>query len=575
MKMRKLWPVMGLALISYGFFFVKVGEKSIWSKDIEGLRAEVVREMVASGDWMIPHLNGEVLITKPPLYYWLAGFFSLLLGEVTEYSTRLPSVVGAFLGLLGTFTIGLRLFNRRVAWLSALILASSPLYIIMARSITIDVTLTWLTTATLGCFVWSGLMTPVSTDTQPINWVSNYSKEVDKYCLWAFAFMGLAVMTKGPIGIMVPMLPVLGYLLIYRSSGQWIADSKQNAESSRRMVENRLLTIYSLLPTLLKGMGIFLLLTLPWFLLIYYKVPEAQKVLYQETLFRYERLSYQSAKPFYFYFIALLGTFAPWSLFLPCGFVTVMEKFKKKTLPPQVIFLFLWFWPGFFIFSLTSTKRDYYLLPLYPAMALFVGWIWDTYTTESVTPWQQKFFSFSVLSIALIILFSAIGFPVFVYYYFPDLLREALMVGFMHLVLGSFIFLLFFKRRFYLAFGGIILTLGVILGSVLTLVLPKVDPYRTRKDFFQEISTIAGSNTLTNYRYNGYDLPFYTKRVVPVIEEPSQLHKLFKSPNKVYVVMEEISFNSFKLEKIKKVLTREWIDPLNPKKIRRMVLISN
>jgi|GEM_PF-2389672 len=573
-----IWPVLCLALISYGFFFVKMGEKSIWNKDIEGLRAEVVREMVASGDWLIPHLNGEILITKPPLYYWLASFCSLLLGEVTEYSTRLPSAIGGFLGLLWTFLIGFYLFNRRIAWMAALILASSPLYIIMARAITIDMTLTWLTTATLGCLVWSGAMDRST---------AGRTKKMERgYLLAAFIFLGLAVMTKGPIGLMVPMFPIFGYLLLYSPR-----NPLQKAKIEKSMAENGQRTARRLRTLIFQGIGLFLLLTLPWAILIYFRVPHVRDVLYRETLFRYELPNYQNAKPFYFYLIALLGTFAPWSLFLPGGLMAAIEKYKKKILPPELVFLGLWFWPSFFIFSITSTKRDYYLLPLYPALALFTAWAWDTYMTEPPSHWLQKLFSFSILGIIGTLFLSAIGVPVFVHRFFPDLLRAVPGVSFICLVLGSFIFLLFFKpgflktrflqetgllsHRLHLVFGGIILAVAVVLGVALTLVLPKLDSYRTRKDFFQRTASLVGSHPLINYRYNGYDLPFYVKRTVPFVEEPSQLHKLLQARSPVYVIMEDTSLDSIKSERVRVVLTYDWIDPLNPRRVKRFLLISN
>jgi 4-amino-4-deoxy-L-arabinose transferase-like glycosyltransferase len=546
---QRLWPILGLAFISYGFFFFKVGERSIWHKDIEGMRAEVVREMVESGEWLIPHLNGEILITKPPVYFWLAGFFSLLFGEVTEYTTSLPSVMGGFLGLIATFFIGLRLFNYPIAWMAALILASSPLYIIMARSINLDMTLTWLTTATIGCFLFG--FTNQEGELKKLPAIPNPQSAI----FWAFAFMGLAVMTKGPIGIMIPLIPILGYRLLY-PPGHWP------------------------LTTMFKGIGIFLLITLPWAIIVYLKVPHVREVIYQETLYRYELPNYQNAKPFYFYFISLLGGFVPWSLFLPVGFLVAIETYKNKDKDPtfffsKIVFLFLWIWPCFFVFILTSTKRDYYLLPLYPALALFIAWIWDRSITHQTSPKQQKFFSFSVVGTTLIFLLSGNGSPIFTYYFFPDLFGIALILSLVQLTLGSCILFLFFKGRFYLAFAGIILVILISWGFWFTVGLPKLDSFRTRKDFFREVASFVGPHTLLNYSYNGYDLQFYVKRIIPIVNDPEALYKLLQSSGPVYAIMESNYLVSLDETKVKVVLVRDWIDPLNPKKIRRLVLISN
>ncbi|HWP48761.1 MAG TPA: glycosyltransferase family 39 protein [Candidatus Limnocylindrales bacterium] len=575
----KLGPVLGFALLSCGFFWFKAGEKSIWAKDIEGMRAEVVREMVTLGDWLIPHLNGEILVTKPPFYFWLAGFCSLLSGEVTEYTLSLPSVIGGFLGLVWTFLIGLQLFNYRIAWLSALILATSPLYILMSRSINLDMTLAWLTTATLGCFLLG---------------FQSQGKSGSRYYLWAFVFMGLATMTKGPVGVMIPGIPILGYLgwrLIWK---QEVAESKSEEDGKKQRVEESLLRKrpFTLCPwrTILIGIGIFLLITLPWAILVYFRVPNLGEILYLETLFRYARPNYQNAKPFYFYFIALLEALAPWSLFLPAGFLAIGEKYKAKSypstsLPSALVFLLLWIWPSFFIFSITSTKRDYYLLPLCPALALLVAWIWDNYLTGQASERQQKLFSFAILSIAGIFLLGPMGILIFVYLFFPDLVKIALVLCLIYAVLSSFLLILFLKSknskthflrfRGSLVFSVIILALAVGWGTWFTVGLPKMDSLRTRKEFFREVASRVGSHRLVNYRYNGYDLQFYVKRIVPIIQEPAQLYELLKSSDSVYIIMEDTHFNSLKLEGFKTILIRDRRDPINPQKVRRMVLISN
>lgn len=570
----KLGPLLGLAFISCGFFWFKVGEKSIWAKDIEGMRAEVVREMVTSGDWLIPHLNGEILVTKPPFYFWLAGFCSLLSGEVTEYTLSLPSVIGGFLGLIWTFLIGFQLFNYRVAWLSALILVTSPLYILMARSINLDMTLAWLTTATLGCFLLG---------------FQSQGQLSNRYYLGAFAFMGLATMTKGPIGVMIPLIPILGYLGWTLSRRQGIVTGEPRGESKRQTTEDHLLQkrpfIHPPWLTILAGIGIFLLITLPWALLVYFKVPNLGEILYLETLFRYERPNYQNAKPFYFYFIALLEL-APWSLFLPGGFLAVVERYKIKSssrtsLSPAIIFLFLWVWPSFFIFSVTSTKRDYYLLPLCPALALWVAWVWDNCLTGQASEGQQKLFSFAILSTASIFLLGPMGVLAFVYFFFPDLVKIALALCLIYAVLSGGIFILFFKSktpplqfRGYLIFSIIILALAVGWGTWFTVGLPKMDSVRTRKVFFQEVATLVGPNRLVNYGYNGYDLQFYAKRIVPTINEPSELYKLLKSSDLVYIILEDTHFNSLKLEGVKTILIRDRRDPIS-QKVSQMILISN
>ena len=114
------WIVLLLIVLSYPLFFHKLGDRDIWSPD-EDEYVQVNREMVYDGHWIYPTANGKPYYIKPPLFNWLGSAFAVLNGEVTEYTSRLPSAIAAAIGLLLVYFIGKMLFGRRAALLAALI----------------------------------------------------------------------------------------------------------------------------------------------------------------------------------------------------------------------------------------------------------------------------------------------------------------------------------------------------------------------------------------------------------------------------------------------------------------------
>src|SRR5947209_1740107 len=144
---------LGLAL-----FLAGLGQRSLWTPD-EGRYAEVPHEMLASGDWLTPRLNGVKYFEKPPLHYWLVAAAFSLLGE-TELAARLPCAICATAGLLIVYGFGAVCFGAEIGLLAALMLAVSPLYFALARMDIIDTPL--MLFYTLGMAAWgAALLLPV------------------------------------------------------------------------------------------------------------------------------------------------------------------------------------------------------------------------------------------------------------------------------------------------------------------------------------------------------------------------------------------------------------------------------
>ena len=143
-----------ILLVGFCFFlfFFNLNQWDLWSPD-EPRYAQVAREMVNGGDWVLMHLNGEMYTDKPPLFFWLIGLSSYLWQGFTSFSVRLPSAVFGMLAVVLTCLIGRSLFGSSVGLISGLILATSFEFAFRSTRANIDSTLTFFTTASILCFV--------------------------------------------------------------------------------------------------------------------------------------------------------------------------------------------------------------------------------------------------------------------------------------------------------------------------------------------------------------------------------------------------------------------------------------
>ncbi|HMK53028.1 MAG TPA: phospholipid carrier-dependent glycosyltransferase, partial [Thermodesulfobacteriota bacterium] len=132
-------------------YFLNLGRWDLWNPD-EPRYAQVAREMVGGGDWVLMHANGKMYEDKPPLFFWLIAFSSFLRQGFSSFSVRFPSALLGTLTVLLTFFLGRKLYGSRTGFLSALILATSFEFAYLSTRANVDATLTFLTTASLFLF---------------------------------------------------------------------------------------------------------------------------------------------------------------------------------------------------------------------------------------------------------------------------------------------------------------------------------------------------------------------------------------------------------------------------------------
>ena len=165
----------------------------------EGRYAEIPREMLEQGDLITPTLNYVKYFEKPPLLYWLNAASLKILGQ-TEFAVRLPSALCGLLTLLATYIIARKLYNRRTALFSAIILGTSIGFVLQSRIILTDMLLTFCLTAALGSFIIASQRE--ERRSSPLPW----------YLLYLFC--ALAMLAKGLIGIVFPVGIIFLYLYV-------------------------------------------------------------------------------------------------------------------------------------------------------------------------------------------------------------------------------------------------------------------------------------------------------------------------------------------------------------------------
>jgi len=357
-------------------YLVRLGAAGLYDPN-EGMYAEIPREMVLLRDWLTPHFNYLRYFEKPPLLYWLTAVAYQLLG-VSDFSARLVTALAAVAGVGVTCAIGRDLWGRRAGLVSGLILATSFGYFIFSRIVVTDM----LFTALLAATFWAGLRGLLDASPRP------------RMILLAYAAMGLAILTKGLIGLVFPVLAVGGFLLLTRDRTLW-----------RRL-------------ELLRGGAVFLAITAPWHILMGLKNPGFFRFYFvHEHFLRFlgrRELDYAPMPLYAFLIMVVIWTF-PWSVFLPVALRRYWPQAPVASREERgFLFVLLWAASVVGFFALTPSRLEYYSMPAFPALALLVGRLWGAAMaprSDRALPSGLSYSCFSLLTIAVGLLPASWLFP--------------------------------------------------------------------------------------------------------------------------------------------------------------------
>ena len=314
-----------ILLLSYVFFFHGLGSYSLKEPD-EGRYAEIPREMVETGDYIVPHLDYVRYFEKPPLLYWTTALSFKIFG-FSEYTTRLPDALAALVTALFLYAAVARWFTPEIGLLSAVMLVTSFGFFTMARTLTIDML--------LSCMLFLSLI-----------FFYDFYREKRRAAMYGFyACLALATLAKGPVAPLLVGVTLLLYLIM----------------------ERKILFLRMLLS--IRGLLLYIAITAPWFVAIALREKEFLWFFFMDQNFlRFLTQKHHRSGPIYYFLPVLFGGLFPWSIFIPRA---VAASWRKKELR---LFL-IWFFVVFLFFSLSGSKLPPYILPAFPALALLLGWL--------------------------------------------------------------------------------------------------------------------------------------------------------------------------------------------------------
>lgn len=497
-----------LILFCLVFFFLNLGQWDLWNPD-EPRYAHVAREMMQRGDWILMHFNGRTYDDKPPFFFWMIALGSFLFGGINSFTARFPSAFFGTLTVLLTYLLGKRLYSRRTGLLGAFVLATSGEFFYLATRANIDATLTFFTTAALFCFAtWDKSRETVPDKPSRFGPLSIYGFYVG---------MALATVTKGPVGIAVPLLVVLAYLFAKRD---WKAFKEMKLPWGMMLTVGLVLCWY--LPAVKRGGDAYL-----------------EATLFKQTIDRYSK-GWSHVKPFYYYLINFPVEFLPWTVFLPSAIAYGFWKERRRGWQMPFFFLLTWFTAIFILFSISKGKRGLYLLPLYPASSLMIGALFENWISGQMERFSNEWVRIPVFVLGGVM---AAGGPLalwIVWKKFPAFFGWSLPLAVLLTMagLGLFFFNGAHKRGTVFMFIIMVVALGFFYTQ--RVVFPLVNPLKSARFLCEEItSRIKPGEPLAIYGGFGTGPYNYYTGIVPILEleKKEALSRFLQTPKRAFCLM--------------------------------------
>ncbi len=293
----------------------------------------IARNMVETGDWIVPRWSHRPQATKPPFFIWAIAGFSKIAGDVNAWSARMPSVLAGVGVVVLTYFLGRRFFPYPVPFIAGLVVCTNLIFYRSARIAQTDMLLLF--------FVL------LATE-----WVlRGQSREGFVRYLWTvggYASAGLAMLTKGPVGLLL-----LGFILlsVTLSRRNW-RDVPYGAH--------------------IVGLAVAVAVYGSWYGLYQQAVGEAvaREAVLRENWQRFFA-AFDHRKPFYYFTIMFARDFMPWTPIFLVGAAWAWVRRKSQTADYGTAVI--WFAVIFIFFSLASSKRSQYILALYPAAAFITA----------------------------------------------------------------------------------------------------------------------------------------------------------------------------------------------------------
>jgi 4-amino-4-deoxy-L-arabinose transferase-like glycosyltransferase len=464
--------VLGLAAF---LFFFHLGTYGLWEPD-EARYSEIAREMLASHDFIVPHLNYVPYIEKPPLLYWLTTLSMSLMG-VNEFAARFVNAFAALFGVVATIFFAAQTFDARRAILAGGVLTSSAIYALMAQVLTTDMLLTALTTTALFAFF--------------LHW-----RNGGRWCWLFYVAMGFAALTKGPVGVAIPLFVATIFL-------RWEGELRGAMRKFHA----------------LRGLLLTTAIAAPWFIAITIREPGFFDFYFiGEHVRRFFDASYSHDQPIYYYVPIIIGGLVPWTLALP------FIPWRRLTPNPARRFCIIAGTTILALFSLSSAKLVPYILPAIAPLAVVIADGLLTAIDRATAADSRGLASIGPLlgiagAVAMVIAMHAAEFRA----PYPMMVRPAIEISGTILIAGGLgCFAAFWMRGGELGLFLMVLTGAAVLTAISYGRL-MAEPLRSYARLAREIERLEPDARLVCYPRYVQALPFYCRRRVILVGGKTEL----------------------------------------------------
>ena len=373
-------------------FFARLGARALWSSEFRW--AEIAREMQLTSRYFWPTINGRVYFDKPLGSYWLVLAATGLTGGLDETSARLPCAIAGLLGVWLVMLVGRRLYDGRTALLAGLILATSFSFVFFSRHASADVETVTGEWAVFALFL------------------RNEQRQDGWWVVGQWLVMAATSLTKGLLGYVLPLMVLGVYSCLADGSGELgrrLARGPVVGRIGWLIERNRWLFNWKSLVAIPLGLAVYY---------VPFAISAARtgsekglEMVYRENVVRFFH-PFDHRGPIYLYCYVIFALMMPWSAFLPAA---LAEAHRKPINGPEEIagregaaarghrFALVYFWATFIFFTLSGSRRSYYLLPILPAGALLVARTLAT-PIEALSPLTRRllWLGYAVIAIAVV-----------------------------------------------------------------------------------------------------------------------------------------------------------------------------
>jgi len=515
------WLVLGLAAV---LFFARLGARALWSSEFRW--AEIAREMQLTGNYFWPTINGRLYYDKPLGTYWLVVAATWITGGINEAAARLPCAFAGMLAIALLISIGRRLYDFKTGVVAGFILATSFSFVFFSRSASADVETIAGELAALTIFL-------------------RHERNQDGWWvvpLWLV--MALTSQMKGLLGFVLPIAVIGPYCVLadgwaelgrallagpLRQRLRWIVDRNRwffNWKTPLAIaIAGAIYYVPFEISQRMTGSG------------------KGLSMVYRENVQRYFE-PFDHRGPIYLYTYVIFALMAPWSALLPAALVQAHRLAPTDSARPRSDrFTMAMFWATFVFFTLSGSRRSYYILPILPAAAILVARLLDR-PLDQLTPWARKLTELGFGVIACAVALSTLAFVpprIFLPQPYAQLPSAPSLGIFAIFWIGSIAALTYAIRRF--RSDRILIAVGAIAWLFMfyffVFAMPAGDAYRSEKPFAAKVRTLIGNDgsSLAFFRNQGPVFYLGYPQPVPEYDKLAELNAALATGNVRWLIV--------------------------------------